>query len=604
MRLLIACTPFRNRLFIQNGIAKEITRKHSSALSYKIGKLDLEEICRTGKTPEKFNFAKDVFDWHAEQRPSAPALWFSNENDNNRIWTFSELRKETLKAGLVLQNLLHEPLSSGKTPFVLTILPRIPEWWFLHMGAIRVGTIFCPGTTMLTTEDIQYRLEASSAHMIITDEENAEKVDRAHQNLANTTKSLSKNLKKVIVANSTTSSTANSWINYNKLSDKISDADLLNFRHAETKSDDIAQAFFTSGTTGKPKMVAHVHSSYGIGHIESARCFGLKPEDLFWNISDPGWAKSSYSNFFAPWIAGCTVFIHQMKRFEAKPVLDVLRTKPITRLCAPPTLYRAMVAESNQSFQFNSLRYAIGAGEAVNPEVIRAWKEKTGNVPLDQMYGQTEFTVLGCEIPGEDKQGSLGRPNGMYDARIVDESGNEVSRGEEGIIALKVNPTYPVGLFKGYLKPGQNGPEWDEDKNKQCFINNMYLTGDKGYMDKDGFIFFVGRADDIINSAGYRIGPNEVESALQTHPAVVESAAVPSPDPQRGEVVKAFIVLREEYRDVDKSQLTLEIQTHVKNTTAPYKYPRKIEFVDSLPKTVSGKILRRELKRQEFSKKS
>ncbi|ODN06082.1 Acyl-coenzyme A synthetase ACSM3, mitochondrial [Orchesella cincta] len=592
-----------NQTIVKNGL-NSIKRKYSRALSQKVGELDLEEICRTGITPEKFNFAKDVFDWHAEQRPSAPALWFSNENGEDRIWTFDELRKETLKAGLVLQNLLNEPLSVGTSPFVLTVLPRIPEWWFLHMGAIRVGTIFCPGTTMLTSEDIQYRLEASSAHMIITDEENAEKVERAQQTILNSTSSSTcKKLKKVIVTNSTTDATPGDWVNYNKLSATISESDLLNFKHADTKSEDIAQAFFTSGTTGKPKMVAHVQSSYGIGHIETARQLGLKHDDVFWNISDPGWAKSSYSNFFAPWIAGSTVFIHQMKRFEAKPVLEALRTKPVTKLCAPPTLFRAMVAEANQSFQFKSLRYAVGAGEAVNPEVIRAWKELTGNIPLDQMYGQTEFTVLGCEIPGEDKQGSLGRPNGMYDAMIVDESGNEMPRGEEGVIAVRVKPTYPVGLFKGYLKPGPSGPEWDDEKNMQSFINNVYLTGDKGYMDKDGFIFFVGRSDDIINSAGYRIGPNEVESALQTHPAVVESAAVSSPDPQRGEVVKAFIVLNEQYRNVDKSQLTIEIQTHVKNTTAPYKYPRKIEFVNSLPKTVSGKILRRELKRQEFAKK-
>jgi len=272
-------------------------------------------------------------------------------------------------------------------------------------------------------------------------------------------------------------------------------------------------------------------------------------------------------------------------------------------LCAPPTLFKSMMPEPIESFKFKALRYALGAGEPLNPEVIRAWKNKTGNMDINQMYGQTEFTVLGCEIPGKDKEGSLGKPNGMYTVKIVNESGKEVARNEEGILALKIKPVRPVGLFKGYVKQGTSeGLLWDEEKNSQCFIDDVYLTGDKCSMDEDGYIFFIGRADDIINSSGYRIGPTEVESALQTHPAVVESAAVSSPDVERGEVVKAFIVLNESYKKSDKLELIAEIQNHVKSQTAPYKYPRKIEFVKSLPKTVSGKILRRELKRQEYAK--
>ncbi|XP_021952609.1 acyl-coenzyme A synthetase ACSM3, mitochondrial [Folsomia candida] len=560
---------------------------------------ELEEIWKKGKAPEKFNFSRDIFDRHALHRPTATALWFDNgDPSQDRKWSFSEVQKESLRSAIFLRNMLN--LREGSPPpYVLTILSRLPEWWYLHLSAIRVGTIFCPGTTMLTSEDIEYRLDASRAGMIITDEENMDKVDDAYRGLVDF------GLKKVVIRTGDKKPVPlkNDWIDYHSLAETISANEIDSFRHLDTPSDQVAQGYFTSGTTGKPKMVAHTHSSYGIGHYTTVKMLDLKETDLHWNISDPGWAKSSYSNFFAPWTVGSAVYIHQMERFEAPKVLKALSEKPITTFCAPPTLYKSMVQETDPNlFKFPKLRYCIGAGEPVSPEVIRSWQKNTG-VVLHQAYGQTEMTAVDCEISSKDD--SIGIANGFMNIRIVDDAGKECPIGTEGQLALRVKPVRPVGLFKGYLKKGANGPELDTEKNSSVFVGDVYLTGDRAYKDDSGHVFLVGRADDVITSAGYRIGPSEIESVLQTHPSVVESAVVASPDPQRGEVVKAFIILTPQYKTIaekDEAKLVTEIQNFVKKHTAPYKYPRKVEFVDTLPKTVSGKILRRELKRMEYEK--
>ncbi|OXA55342.1 Acyl-coenzyme A synthetase ACSM3, mitochondrial [Folsomia candida] len=614
---------------------------------------ELEEIWKKGKAPEKFNFSRDIFDRHALHRPTATALWFDNgDPSQDRKWSFSEVQKESLRSAIFLRNMLN--LREGSPPpYVLTILSRLPEWCslspffpefgfprllhpqkdenqrgegsshtkmqvlYLHLSAIRVGTIFCPGTTMLTSEDIEYRLDASRAGMIITDEENMDKVDDAYRGLVDF------GLKKVVIRTGDKKPVPlkNDWIDYHSLAETISANEIDSFRHLDTPSDQVAQGYFTSGTTGKPKMVAHTHSSYGIGHYTTVKMLDLKETDLHWNISDPGWAKSSYSNFFAPWTVGSAVYIHQMERFEAPKVLKALSEKPITTFCAPPTLYKSMVQETDPNlFKFPKLRYCIGAGEPVSPEVIRSWQKNTG-VVLHQAYGQTEMTAVDCEISSKDD--SIGIANGFMNIRIVDDAGKECPIGTEGQLALRVKPVRPVGLFKGYLKKGANGPELDTEKNSSVFVGDVYLTGDRAYKDDSGHVFLVGRADDVITSAGYRIGPSEIEasrillftaagvvscalqSVLQTHPSVVESAVVASPDPQRGEVVKAFIILTPQYKTIaekDEAKLVTEIQNFVKKHTAPYKYPRKVEFVDTLPKTVSGKILRRELKRMEYEK--
>ena len=367
----------------------------------------------------------------------------------------------------------------------------------------------------------------------------------------------------------------------------------------QTSSKQIMQIFFTSGTTGAPKMCAHTHGSYGYCHWVTGKYWlDLKPSDLHWNISDTGWAKSAWSNLFAPWSQGAGVFIHDMPRFEVEDVIKVLQEVPITTLCAPPTLYRSLIKSDNVK-DFKSLNHCVSAGEPLNEEVIKTWHDKTG-LWIREGYGQTETTLVAATFKGMDlKPGSMGKPAPGYDVKILDHDGKILPNGEEGNIALDYE-TSAGALFEEYVG--------DPEKTKKAFKNGFYLTGDRGYIDQDGYIWFTSRQDDVIISSGYRIGPFEIESALIEHPAVLESAAVGSPDPARGQIVKAFIVLANNYQNKikgnpkEKEFLIKELQNHVKATTAPYKYPRKIEFVDELPKTVSGKIKRVELRLSEMKK--
>ncbi|XP_037043011.1 acyl-coenzyme A synthetase ACSM3, mitochondrial-like [Bradysia coprophila] len=592
--------PLKNVMIYRHALLKTNSRQFASTANR--DRLDLEAICRSGHIPKRFNFARDVFDRHVVERPSATALWFDNDTSEHKF-TFSELKRESVRAAVALGNILElsEQSKCHTSPYILVILPRVPEWWFLHLAAIRMGIIFCPGTTMLTSQDIQYRLEASQAKAVITDSKNMWKIDEAVKGLKESS-SFSPPLLRKITVSPSHGDLQNDWLNYDDLISKVNADQVTDFNDADMDSESIAQIYFTSGTTGKPKMVAHSQVSYGIGHYKTSALLDLKPNDVNWCIADTGWAKSSYSNFFAPWITGCTVYIHQMERFEARKILEVLHTKPITTFCAPPTMYKSLIQIPDEHlFRFHSIRYCVGGGEAVGAEVAKVWKQKTGII-LHELYGQSEMTAIGGWAPA--REGSMGIPNKDpgYDVVIIDDEGTEVPRNTEGNIALRVKPNWPVGLFKGYMKGGPNGPEFDKEKNDSCFIGDFYNTGDRAYMDNDGSIFYVGRSDDVIISAGYRIGPVEVESVLQTHPAVVENAAVASPDEVRGSIVKAFIVLAEQYKNHDQNQLVEELQAFFKRATAPYKYPRKIEFVESLPKTISGKILRRELKKSEEEK--
>lgn len=591
---------WKNVVIVNYALRKINCRQFASAVNRDW--LDLEAICKTGHIPKTFNFARDVFDKHVVERPTATALWFDNDTTEHKF-SFSELQSESIRAAIALENILQltAQSKSHSSPYILVILPRVPEWWFLHLATIRKGIIFCPGTTMLAPQDIQYRLQASQAKIVITDSENMWKVDEAVSGLKDSGSFLPSMLKKIVVSPSNDVS-QNDWLNYGDLISKVNSDKITDFRDADMDSESVAQIYFTSGTTGKPKMVAHSQLSYGIGHYKTKSLLTLKPNDVNWCIADTGWAKSAYSNFFAPWIAGCTVYIHQMERFEARKILEVLHTKPITTFCAPPTMYKSLIQVPDDNlFKFHSVRYCIGAGEAVGAEVGKKWKQKTG-IKLHELYGQSETTAIGGWAP--EREGSMGIPekDPGYDVVIIDDDGNELPRNTEGNIAIRVKPNRPVGLFKGYMKSGPNGPELDTEKNDSCFIGDFYNTYDRAYMDNDGYVFYVGRSDDVIISAGYRIGPVEVESVLQTHASVVESAAVASPDEVRGSIVKAFVVLADQYKNCDRDQLVEELQTYFKQATAPYKYPRKIEFVDTLPKTISGKILRRELKKSEDEK--
>jgi acetyl-CoA synthetase/medium-chain acyl-CoA synthetase len=340
-------------------------------------------------------------------------------------------------------------------------------------------------------------------------------------------------------------------------------------------------------------MTLHTQASYGIGHLVTGKYWlDLTPNDLHWNLSDTGWAKAAYSSFFGPWIVGAVIFVDHSSRFSARRVLELLSRYPITTLCGAPTAYRLLIQEDISNYRFPALRQCVAAGEPLNPEVIEVWKRAT-ELTIRDGYGQTETVlVVGNFLSMELKPGSMGKPSPGFYVSIVDDNGNELPPQVEGTVAIRVSPERPAGLFKEYWK--------DPKRTQQCFLGDWYLTGDRAFRDEDGYFWFVGRADDVIISAGYRIGPFEVESALLEHPAVAESAVVGSPDRVRGQIVKAFVVLAKDYEP--SQALAQELQEFVKERTAPYKYPREIEFVEGLPKTISGKIRRVELREREYQR--
>eukprot|EP00092_Neocalanus_flemingeri_P012131 GFUD01013079.1.p1 GENE.GFUD01013079.1~~GFUD01013079.1.p1 ORF type:complete len:591 (+),score=144.42 GFUD01013079.1:69-1841(+) len=537
-----------------------------------------EEVVKNFKwdVPEYFNFSRDVIDKFAETDGDRIALWFTSKEPENELkLSFQELSVASQKAA--------NAIASLEVKKAVCILPKVPDWWLLNLATIRANVVLLPGTTQLQEKDIEGRLVSSKADCIIADPETAWKVDQLD-------KSLFSLKAKIIVGGK-----RDGWLSWDQLyesSESIHEA-------ANTHKDDIMQIYFTSGTTGKPKMVPHTHSSYGYCHYPMGKYWlDLTKEDIMWNISDTGWAKSAWSTVFGPWSQGSTVFIHGMPRFTTTEVLDTLAEYPVSVLCAPPTLYRSLVQEDVKKWKLMNLRHCVSAGEPLNEEVIYNWEEATGLV-IKEGYGQTETTLLLGTFKKMSKwvkPGSIGKVAPGYDVRIVNNMGKEIPRGEQGNIGVRCKPEMPPGLFKGYCE--------DAQATANSFCGDFYLTGDRGVQDEDGYFWFFSRVDDLIISSGYRIGPFEVESALIEHEAVLESAVVPSPDVERGQVVKAFIVLSEKYKNIKgdelkEKELIEELQTHVKSTTAPYKYPRKIEFVTSLPKTVSGKIRRTELRVKE-----
>lgn len=524
------------------------------------------------EVPEHFNFARDVIDKWAEEEDKL-ALLCVDEQGNVAKRTFSDLKNRSSKLASVLQE---SGIKKGDRVFLL--LSKIPQWWESVLAIIRVGAIVMPGTSQLTPKDIKYRFEASGGVAIITDEENASKVDQVAGDIPA--------LKtKIVVGN------CDGWVNYEAALEQAS----ADYEDIKTKSDEPAILYFTSGTTGYPKMTVHSHASYPMGHTTTGKFWlDLRSDDIIWNLSDTGWAKAAWSSLFGPWNMGTTIFAHNGgAKFDAKATLKMIEEYSITVLCGPPTVYRVFVLEDLKQFNFSSLRHCVAAGEPLNPEVIEVWKGAAGTTIRDG-YGQTESVLLVGNFPCmEVKFGSMGKPSPGFYVSIIDEECNEVEPGKEGDIAVRIRPDRPVGLFKEYWN--------DPEQTVACERGDWYVTGDRAIKDEDGYFWFVGRADDVIISSGYRIGPFEVESALVEHPAVAESAVVASPDELRGEVVKAFVILTSDYQP--SNELVKELQDYVKKVTAPYKYPREIEFVETLPKTISGKIRRVELRDQERQRK-
>jgi acetyl-CoA synthetase/medium-chain acyl-CoA synthetase len=526
------------------------------------------------EVPARFNWAFDTFDGWARDPAKLALLWVSADGQPRRF-TYADLGARSRRFANVLAALGVAP---GDRVFIM--LPRVYQWWEIVLGCLRARAVSAPGTTLLTTKDIQYRLGVSEASVVVTDEENQWKIDRVLGDCPS--------VKHRILVGAGGGRADGEWLPYDGLMERASDR----MAHPGNSSGDPMMIYFTSGTTGHPKMVLHTHASCPIGHIITGR-FWLdnRPEDLHWTISDTGWAQAAWTCLFAPWNMGAALFVWDArgKRFDPQEALAMFERFPITTFFAPPTAYRMFVQEPLRKYRFPTLRHCLGAGEAVNPEVIEAWREGTGH-HIHEGYGQTETVLVAATFPATPwKPGSMGPAAPGHVLGIIDEKGQELPRGAEGDIAIRVVPERPVGMFAGYWR----NPEATE----KCHRGDWYVTGDRASMDEDGYLWFVGRADDVINSASYRIGPFEVESALVEHPAVAEAAVVGKPDPLRGEIVKAFVVLAPGH--AASEPLAAELQEHVKTITAPYKYPREIEFVADLPKTISGKIRRTELRQLE-----
>ena len=537
---------------------------------------DYEEVRRSFSldVPEYFNFGFDIVDKWAEDHTKLALISVDPSGDHAQKHTFWDLKVQSNQFANLLKG-----LGVAKGDRVFLMAPRVPEWYIAVLGMMKLGVVPMPATTLCTPHDIEYRLNRAEASVVITDLENASKVEDVVASCPS--------LKHIILLDAP----KRGWINWTeeqaKQSRELEGA-------APTRSDDPLMIYFTSGTVGPPKMVLHTQASYAIAHVVTGKYWhDLKPTDLHWALSDTGWAKMAYGKLFGQWTQGAAILQHNaVGRFDADLTLRILEKYGVTSFCAPPTAYRMMVLQDLKKYDLRNLRHCTGAGEPLNPEVMKVWEDGTGLTIYDG-YGQTETVLLvGNFRCMPVKPGSMGKPVPGFDVSIVDEDGKELPAGEEGQIAVRVKPERPVGLLKEYWK--------DSEAMAGSFYGDWYLTGDKGYVDEEGYFWFVGRADDVIISAGYRIGPFEVESALLEHPAVAESAVVASPDEMRGNIVKAFIVLAPGH--VPSDELTQSIQAHVRTVTAPFKYPRAVEYVTELPKTISGKIRRIELREQEMER--
>ncbi|KAG3259433.1 acyl-coenzyme A synthetase ACSM1, mitochondrial-like [Ictidomys tridecemlineatus] len=499
-------------------------------------------------TPEEFNFASSVVDYWAQmekegKRGSETALWWVNGQGDEVKWSFREISELTRRTA----NVFTQACGLQQGDHLALILPRVPEWWLVTVGCIRTGIVFMPGTTQLTAKDIMYRLQASKAKAIVTTDTLAPAVD----SVASECPTLKT---KLLVSDHS----REGWLDFRSLIRSASP----NHTCIKSKTWDPMVIFFTSGTTGLPKMAKHSHGLALKSCLSSSATSSIK-------VSPP-----NHKNYFPH----C--------------VLHVLFKYPITQFLAAPGVFRMILQEKFANLRFPTLEHCSTGGEALLPEEHEQWRRHTGLL-LHELYGQSETGMTCAVFRGMNiKLGSMGKAISPFDIQIIDDKGNILPPNTEGNMGIRMKPTRPPGLFMYY----ENNPK--ETAKVEC--GDFYNTGDRATMDAEGYLWFLGREDDIINASGYRIGPAEVENALAEHPAVAESAVVSSPDPKRGEVVKAFIVLNPEFLSHDKDQLTKDLQQHVKSVTAPYKYPRKVEFVLELPKTITGKIKRSDLRKKEF----
>ena len=526
--------------------------------------------------PENFNYAYDIVDEWARLEPEKRALVWCNDHGDEHTFTFSELKTLSDKAANALLG-----LGIKKGDRVMLMLKRRYEFWVTMMALCKIGAIAIPASNQLTIKDIKYRVEKADIKLIVAvkDEQMCGYINEA----------VGDTIKKVIV-----NGEHEGFEDFTALCDAASADFVRPTGDAATKNNDIMLGYFTSGTSGMPSLVVH-NFVYPLGHILTAKFWqDLREDDLHMTVADTGWAKCAWGKLYGQWICGAAIFVYDYgTKFQPIDLLYQIEKHNLTTFCAPPTIYRFFIKEDLSPFHLTSLRASYTAGEALNAEVFNRWKEFTG-LEIREGFGQTETPVM-IATPKwiKVKPGSTGKPMPWMNIKLIDENNEEVEVGVEGEICIPIADGRPAGLIVEYFD--------NEEKNAKSFHDGYYHTGDMAWKDEDGYIWFVGRNDDVIKSSGYRIGPFEVESALMTHPAVLETAITAVPDPKRGQIVKATIVLTKNYQPSD--ELVKELQDHVKKTTAPYKYPRIIEFVTELPKTISGKIRRVDIRKQDSEKK-
>ncbi|MCR4823683.1 MAG: AMP-binding protein, partial [Treponema sp.] len=522
------------------------------------------------KIPENFNFSYDIVDRYEKEAPSKRALVWCDDNGEERVFTFADIARESRRTA---NYLVSKGIKKGDA--VMLILRRRYEFWFFILALHRIGAITVPATNQLLQKDLEYRTNAAQIKMIVSyDDTIQEEIEKALP--------ASGSVKTLV----TVGSDRKGWESYSSAISSFDDNFPRPTGENATQNDDIMLLYFTSGTSGYPKMVQH-NFVYPLGHIVTAKYWQNVIDDgLHLTVAETGWAKSVWGKLYGQWICGSAVFAYDMIQFKPGMMLKKIEEYKVTTFCAPPTVYNYLVRADTKKYDLSSLKYLVTAGEALNPEVYNKVYEATG-LKMFEAYGQTEATVMVGNFPGmEPKPGSMGKAAPGYDVAVVRPDGSKCDPMEQGAIVVNLENGRPFGLFTGYYH--------DEEKTKSVFENDKYLTGDTAYYDEDGYIWFIGRNDDVIKSSGYRVSPFEIESILQQHPAVLECAVTGVPDPRRGQAIKATIVLTKLYEASE--QLRISILDWMKEKTASYKHPRIIEFVASLPKTISGKIRRVEIR--------
>lgn len=527
--------------------------------------------------PDDFNFAFDVVDKMAELEPNKLAMVWCNEAGEERRFTFADIKFYSDKTANFFLN-----AGIKKGDLVMLVLRRHYEFWFSIIALHKIGAVAVPGTFLLTKDDFVYRFNFAKISAIVCTGvgETSSHVEAAQKECPS--------LKIKILARGE----KDGWLGFTKGMEAASPDFKRPTGKDATKIGDTMLCYFSSGTSGMPKLVSHDYA-YALSHIFTAKHWqNVRPDGLHLTVAETGWGKAVWGKLYGQWFMEAAVFVFDFDRFDPGALLSKIQQYKITTFCAPPTIYRFFIKEGLGNYDVSSLKYATTAGEALNPEVFNRFYEMTG-LKLMEAFGQTETTVtVANSLHMEPKPGSMGKPSPLYDIHIVDEDGNEVPAGEVGEIVINTQNGKPAGLFKSYLN--------DEKRTREAWHDGYYHTGDTAWHDEDGYFWYVGRTDDVIKSSGYRIGPFEIESVLMEHPAVLECAVTAAPDPVRGQVVKATIVLTKNYKPSD--ELAQEIKDYVKKMTAPYKYPRIIEFVPDLPKTISGKIRRVAIRNKSYQK--